>query len=285
MLRHASLSRRAFLEASAGGLVLASSELPLNAAPAFASTPFTLGVASGDPLPDARGHLDAAGAGAAATTAACRTSGCRCGGRSRATSGCSRSCAPASRRPSPDAAHTRARRRQGLRAAATTGIASASARGRARSAARARRPPRLVTPERLRLAFVSCQRWEQGYFTALSHLAQEDLDLVFHLGDYIYEYGTPERSVRPLVGPEITTLARLPRALRALSHRSGSAGRARRRARSSSPGTTTRSTTTTPTSTRKTTRRVAAFLRRRAAAYQAYFEHMPLRRAQTPTRS
>lgn len=37
-----------------------------------------------------------------------------------------------------------------------------------------------------------------GYFTAYRRLAAEDLDLVVHLGDYIYEAGTlgPERAVR-----------------------------------------------------------------------------------------
>jgi alkaline phosphatase D len=40
----------------------------------------------------------------------------------------------------------------------------------------------------LRLAAVSCQRYDQGYWTAYRHLADEDLDAVFHLGDYLYEY-------------------------------------------------------------------------------------------------
>ena len=38
-------------------------------------------------------------------------------------------------------------------------------------------------------AFASCSRWDAGYFTAYRHLAQEDVDLVVHLGDYLYEYG------------------------------------------------------------------------------------------------
>ncbi|MEV6397414.1 alkaline phosphatase D family protein [Streptomyces sp. NPDC051907] len=40
----------------------------------------------------------------------------------------------------------------------------------------------------LRLAAVSCQAYYDGYFTAYRHLAEEDLDVVFHLGDYLYEY-------------------------------------------------------------------------------------------------
>jgi alkaline phosphatase D len=49
----------------------------------------------------------------------------------------------------------------------------------------------------LALAFVSCQDYEAGYYTAYQHLAAEELDLVAHLGDYIYEYaprlGLPRR--------------------------------------------------------------------------------------------
>ncbi|MBP0452950.1 alkaline phosphatase D family protein [Kitasatospora sp. RG8] len=42
--------------------------------------------------------------------------------------------------------------------------------------------------EQVRLGLVSCQAYEDGYFTAYRHLAGEDLDAVFHVGDYIYEY-------------------------------------------------------------------------------------------------
>lgn len=35
-----------------------------------------------------------------------------------------------------------------------------------------------------RFAFASCQDWQNGYFTAYKHMAEEDLDLVVHLGDY-----------------------------------------------------------------------------------------------------
>jgi len=41
-------------------------------------------------------------------------------------------------------------------------------------------------------AFASCQQYEHGYFTAYRRMAEEDLDLVVHLGDYIYEYGPGE---------------------------------------------------------------------------------------------
>lgn len=40
---------------------------------------------------------------------------------------------------------------------------------------------------RVRFAFISCQDYTNGYYTALAHLAEEDIDFVVHLGDYIYE--------------------------------------------------------------------------------------------------
>ncbi|MGV3760096.1 MAG: alkaline phosphatase D family protein, partial [Actinomycetota bacterium] len=44
--------------------------------------------------------------------------------------------------------------------------------------------------ERLRFGVVSCSNYEAGYFSAYRHLAaRDDLDVVLHLGDYIYEYG------------------------------------------------------------------------------------------------
>ena len=41
--------------------------------------------------------------------------------------------------------------------------------------------------DQLNFAFVSCQNWQAGYYTAYQHLAKDDLDVVIHLGDYIYE--------------------------------------------------------------------------------------------------
>lgn len=40
---------------------------------------------------------------------------------------------------------------------------------------------------RVRFAFISCQDYTNGYYTALAHLAEEDVDFIVHLGDYIYE--------------------------------------------------------------------------------------------------
>lgn len=57
--------------------------------------------------------------------------------------------------------------------------------GRTRTA-----PASAEAVERLRFGVVSCSNYEAGYFSAYRHLAaRDDLDLVLHLGDYIYEYG------------------------------------------------------------------------------------------------
>lgn len=55
--------------------------------------------------------------------------------------------------------------------------------GRTRTA-----PHPFASPDRLRFGMVSCQDFQNGYWPAYNGLAGEDLDLVFHLGDYIYEY-------------------------------------------------------------------------------------------------
>ena len=43
--------------------------------------------------------------------------------------------------------------------------------------------------DRLRMAVVSCGRWATGYFNAYRRLAERELDVVLHVGDYIYEDG------------------------------------------------------------------------------------------------
>lgn len=63
-----------------------------------------------------------------------------------------------------------------------------------------------VLPEKLRYAFASCQHYESGLFTAYEHMAQEDLDLVAHLGDYIYEAEGKDNRVRKHAGPKLTSL-------------------------------------------------------------------------------
>jgi alkaline phosphatase D len=43
--------------------------------------------------------------------------------------------------------------------------------------------------DRMTFAYSTCQKWEEGFYNAYAHMAEEDLDLVVFLGDYTYEYG------------------------------------------------------------------------------------------------
>ena len=73
--------------------------------------------------------------------------------------------------------------------------------GRTRTA-----PAAMAMPEQMQFAFTSCQHFESGYFNGYSHMQEEDLDLVIHLGDYIYEYAGKDKRPRKHLGPEIETL-------------------------------------------------------------------------------
>ena len=66
------------------------------------------------------------------------------------------------------------------------------------SIGRTRTFPKVGTAvEKLKIAYASCQRWEAGYFTAYKHMLAEKPDAVLFLGDYIYEYpGNPVSAVR-----------------------------------------------------------------------------------------
>ncbi|WP_372359236.1 alkaline phosphatase [Xanthomonas axonopodis] len=57
------------------------------------------------------------------------------------------------------------------------------------------------TPDAARFGFVSCSHWELGYFSAYRHLAAEQPDLVFFLGDYIYEYSNHGEAAHKIVRP------------------------------------------------------------------------------------
>ena len=64
---------------------------------------------------------------------------------------------------------------------------------------RARTFPAAGAPvEAMRFGVVGCQRYEDGFFTAFRHVAEERFDFVYHYGDYIYEYRTIRPGDRPL---------------------------------------------------------------------------------------
>lgn len=135
-------------------------------------------------------------------------------------------------------------------------------------------------------AFASCQQYEHGFFTAYRRMAEEDLDLVFHLGDYIYEYGpneyrAPGGNVRRHNTPEIVSLSdyRVRHAL----YRSDEDLQA---AHAAFPWVVTWDDHEVENNYADEIPELGqspqAFLQRRAAAYQAYYENMPLRSASVP---
>ena len=142
----------------------------------------------------------------------------------------------------------------------------------------------------LSFAFASCQQYEHGYFTAYRHMAEEDLDLVVHLGDYIYEYGpnvyrAPGGNVRTHSGPEIITLSDYRN--RHAQYRTDEDLQA---AHAAFPWVVTWDDHEVENNYADDVPEMGSqtpgkeeFLARRAAAYQAYYEHMPLRRSSVPS--
>jgi alkaline phosphatase D len=140
-----------------------------------------------------------------------------------------------------------------------------------------------ASPEKMQIAYASCQHYEAGYYTAYEHMAQDDIDLVFHLGDYIYEGPTREGGVRKHVGKEVLTLDDY--RIRHSLYKSDPALQAMH-ARcpwmvtwddheldNNCAGGFCEHKEISP----------AEFLKRRAGAYQAYYEMMPLRATSLPT--
>lgn len=136
--------------------------------------------------------------------------------------------------------------------------------------------------DRFVFAFASCQKYPDGWYTAYTHLARQDLDLVVFLGDYIYEGGSqgdigrghrPPRTVSSLADYRI----------RFAQYKTDPGLQA---AHAAFPWVAVfddhevennwagdHSDSGIPP---------VAFRERRAHAFQAYYEHLPLRAAQRP---
>lgn len=72
---------------------------------------------------------------------------------------------------------------------------------------RARTLPLIAaSPSRLRFGMAGCQDYQAGYYTAYRHLADEEVAFVFHYGDYIYEYGPDTPAVRQHSSPLTSSL-------------------------------------------------------------------------------
>ena len=294
------LSRRGLLR-GAGGLAALAALAPAPrrafAQPLFRTFPFTLGVSSGDPAPD----------GFVIWTRLAPEPLAPDGGMVRAPmevtwevaedARFTRIAASGQALARPELAHAVHVEVAGL----TPGRPYAyrfragrevSAVGRARTA-----PAPGASPARLRFAFAGCQHYEHGHFTAWRHIAAEpDLDFVFHYGDYIYEYrgrvpGQPGWGprVRAHLGEETIALADY--RLRYAQYRLDADLQAAHAAHpflpsyddhevdnnwagqhSEEDGSPRRPVAVPP----------EVFALRKAAAFQAWYEHMPVRRAAMP---
>lgn len=143
-------------------------------------------------------------------------------------------------------------------------------------------PSAQASPESMRFAFASCQDYH-FYYTAWKHMAAEDdLDLVFHLGDYIYEGGPKANTPRQHNGPEIISLVDYRNRLSL--YKTDAYLRAMH---AKCPFVVTWDDHEVDNNYAgamdQDGSRPEEFLKRRADAYQAYYEHMPLRAFSRPT--
>jgi alkaline phosphatase D len=136
-------------------------------------------------------------------------------------------------------------------------------------------PPAGAAARRLRFAFAACQHYEHAYYGAYRHMANEELDFAIHLGDYIYESSSPRNRVREHGTREPVTLEEYRN--RYALYKSEAELKAAHHAfpwfvtwddhEVDNDYANDRSQDLDPREW---------FLARRAAAYQAYYEHMPL---------
>ncbi len=280
------LNRREFLAGVGGAAGLAflrPYERLLLATPRFGADPFTLGVASGDPTPTgvvlwtrlAPDPLNGGGMDPHAVEVRWTIFADEAG---------KRVVRQGTAQATPEMGHSVHVEAEGLESAHTYwyrfecgGVQSPLGRTRTAPAANAH-------PESLKFAFASCQNWPNGYYTAYRHMAERDLDVVFHLGDYIYEGNIPKVNART---QELSDAVRLePKDLERyrLRYALYKMDPDLRAAHLTAPFVVTWDDHEVDNNYADAHDEKGMtpeeFLKRRAAAYQAYYEHQPLRRAQ-----
>jgi len=142
--------------------------------------------------------------------------------------------------------------------------------------------PAVGTSPSLTMLFASCAHFEEGYFTAYRRMAEENPDLVLHLGDYIYEGAATTTKVRKFApGAEIAGLADY-----RVRHAQYKTDVDLQAAHAAAPWLVVWDDHEVENNyanlVRANTSPAGDFKARRAAAYKAYYEHMPLRAAQAP---
>ncbi|MER6186451.1 alkaline phosphatase D family protein [Streptomyces sp. NPDC001652] len=158
--------------------------------------------------------------------------------------------------------------------------------GRTRTA-----PATTAAAATLTYAAVACQAYFDGYYTVHRHLAQDDVDVVFHLGDYLYEYAVnsvgghrnyTDRKLPDLFNHEAMTLEDY--RLRYALYKSDPDLRA---VHAAHPFVVTWDDHETENNyagaISENNDPPETFLLRRAAAYRAHWENHPLRNAQLPS--
>jgi alkaline phosphatase D len=276
------LSRRRFLTltgvatASMPAAMYGLSSAPAWAAPRFPDTPFTLGVASGDPMPDgvvlwtrlAPEPLEPDGRGGmppyqlpvswqVATDA---------GFRDIVRAGVETATPELAHSVHPEVSGLQAGREYYYRFRAGDQLSPV---GRTRTA-----PAAGARAGSVSFALASCQAWTGGRYAAYRAMAEEDLDVVVHVGDYTYE------------GRDHETLADF-----RLNHAKYKTSVDLRAAHAAFPFVVTfddhevENNWAAGVSQRdnEVSNDPARFLQLRANAFQAYYEHLPLRRPQRPS--
>ena len=249
------LSRRRLLT---GALALGATQLtaPIvrraGAQPRFTATPFTLGVASGYPTADGvvlwtRLAPDAARRAAGMPPRRVSKS---TGKSPRRAAGAVVAAAYAGRDARVGALRPRRRRRARARplvlVSLPRGRRGEPGRPHAHGAAAATRRPSACASRSPPASSTS-----RATSRAYHHMAREDLDLVVHLGDYIYESSWGRDHVRTARGRRAVHARRLPRTATRSTRATPTSRPRTPRSRGSSRGTITRSTTTTRTTARR----------------------------------
>lgn len=148
---------------------------------------------------------------------------------------------------------------------------------------RTRTAPAAGAGEALKFSIASCQRWDHGHWAAWRRMAEDELDLVIFLGDYIYESAPAANRVRLHEG---TGPSRTLEQYRA-RHAQYKSDPALQRMHAAAPWIIVWDDHEVENDYAglQSQGLDAAFELRRAAAYQAYWEHMPFPKHERPQRA